>query len=44
MEIFYHGTSVLFKKFDLQHVLEGDNTITHGAGFYMTTGYKSADH
>ena len=44
METFYHGTSVLFKKFDVKHVLEGDNKIKHGAGFYLTTGYKRAAH
>ena len=44
METFYHGTSVLFKKFDIKHVLEGDNKIKHGAGFYLTTGYKRAAH
>ena len=44
METFYHGTSVLFKKFDIKHVLEGDNKMKHGAGFYLTTGYKRAAH
>ena len=44
MEIFYHGTSVLFKKFDIAHALEGDGKIKHGAGIYLTTGYKRAAH
>lgn len=44
METFYHGTSVLFKEFDLDHSLEGDGKIKMGAGFYLTTGYKRAAH
>ena len=44
METFYHGTSVLFKKFNLDHALEGDGKIKMGAGFYLTTGYKRAAH
>ena len=44
METFYHGTSVLFKKFDIAHALEGDGKIKMGAGFYLTTGYKRAAH
>ena len=44
METFYHGTSVLFKKFDIAHALEGDGKIKHGAGIYLTTGYKRAAH
>lgn len=41
---FYHGTSVLFKHFDIDHALEGDGKIKHGAGIYLTTGYKRAAH
>ena len=41
---FYHGTSVLFKHFDNDHALEGDGKIKHGAGIYLTTGYKRAAH
>ena len=44
METFYHGTSKLFPKFDLDHALEGDGKIKMGAGFYLTTGYKRAAH
>ena len=44
METFYHGTSKLFSKFDLDHALEGDGKIKMGAGFYLTTGYKRAAH
>lgn len=41
---FYHGTSVLFKHFDNDHALEGDGKIKHGAGIYLTTGYRRAGH
>ena len=44
METYYHGTSKLFPKFDLDHALEGDGKIKMGAGFYLTTGYKRAAH
>lgn len=44
MMTFYHGTSVLFKHFDIDHALEGDGKIKHGAGIYLTTGYKRAAH
>jgi hypothetical protein len=44
MMTFYHGTSVLFKHFDNDHTLEGDGKIKHGAGIYLTTGYKRAAH
>ena len=44
METFYHGTSKLFPKFELDHALEGDGKIKMGAGFYLTTGYKRAAH
>ena len=44
METFYHGTSKLFPKFDLDNALEGDGKIKMGAGFYLTTGYKRAAH
>ena len=27
MAIFYHGSSVLFSKFDLAHALEGDGKV-----------------
>ena len=44
MQTFYHGTSVLFDHFDLAHALEGDGKIKHGAGLYLTTGYRRAAH
>ena len=30
MESFFHGTSVLFKKFDIAHALEGDGKAKFG--------------
>lgn len=32
MAIFYHGSSVLFTRFDLSHVLEGDGKVKFGYG------------
>ena len=42
METFYHGTSVLFKKFDIAHALEGDGKAKFGFGAYVTEVYTSA--
>ena len=44
METFYHGTSVLFKKFDIAHALEGDGKAKFGFGTYVTEVYTSAAH
>ena len=44
METFYHGTSVLFKEFDLGHALEGDGKVKFGFGVYVTEAYTSAAH
>ena len=44
MQIFYHGSSVLFPKFDLTHVLEGDGKVKFGYGVYLTSSFKSAAH
>lgn len=44
MAIFYHGSSVLFPKFDLAHVLEGDGKVKFGYGVYLTSSFKSAAH
>lgn len=44
METFYHGTSVLFPKFDLSHALEGDGKVKFGYGVYVTSHYRSAAH
>ena len=38
--IFYHGSSVLFPKFDLSHV-EGDGKVKFGYGVYLTSSFKS---
>ena len=44
METFYHGTSVLFKQFDIAHALEGDGKAKFGFGTYVTESYTSAAH
>ncbi len=44
MQTFYHGTSVLFKQFDLSHALEGDGKAKFGFGIYVTEAYTSAAH
>lgn len=44
MGTFYHGTSVLFKAFDLGHALEGDGKVKFGFGVYVTEAYTSAAH
>lgn len=44
MVIYYHGSSVLFPKFDLSHVLEGDGKVKFGFGVYLTSNFKSAAH
>lgn len=44
METFYHGTTVLFKHFDLAHALEGDGKAKYGFGSYVTEVYTSAAH
>lgn len=44
MAIFYHGSSVLFPRFDLSHVLEGDGKVKFGYGVYLTSSFKSAAH
>ena len=44
METFYHGSSVLFKEFDLSHALEGDGKVKFGYGVYVTSQYRSAVH
>ena len=44
MEIFYHGTSMLFKKFDISHALEGEGKAKFGFGTYVTESYTSAAH
>ena len=44
MEILFHGTSLLFKKFDIAHALEGDGKAKFGFGTYVTESYTSAAH
>lgn len=43
-EIFYHGSGRLFRKFDLNHALEGDGKVKFGFGVYVTSSYVSAAH
>lgn len=43
-ETFYHGSSALFKEFDLSHILEGDGKVKFGYGIYVTSQYRSAAH
>lgn len=42
MGIYYHGTARLFKKYDLNHALEGDGKVKFGYGVYVTQTYRSA--
>ncbi len=44
MAIFYHGSSALFKKIDLAHVLTGAAKVKFGYGVYLTSSFKSAAH
>ena len=44
METFYHGTTKLFKEFDLSHALEGDGKAKFGFGTYVTEVYTTAAH
>ena len=42
METCYHGTPMLFKKFDLAHALEGDGKNKFGIGTNVTEVYTTA--
>lgn len=44
MSTYYHGSSVLFEKFDLSHATEGDGKVKFGYGVYVTSKYESAAH
>lgn len=44
MAIYYHGSSALFSRFDLKHVLTGAAKIKFGFGVYLTSSFKSAAH
>lgn len=44
MQTFFHGSSVLFSKFDLAHALEGDGKVKFGYGVYVSSHYRSAAH
>lgn len=43
-ETFYHGSTVLFKSFNLNHALEGAGKVKFGYGVYITSHYSSAAH
>ena len=44
MATFYHGSSVLFDTFSLDHALEGDGKVKFGWGVYVTEKYNTAAH
>ena len=44
MALYYHGSSALFKKLDLAHVLTGAAKVKFGYGVYLTSSFKSAAH
>lgn len=44
MATYYHGSSALFKEFDLSHVLSGAAKVKFGYGVYLTSSFKSAAH
>lgn len=43
-EIFYHGSSKLFHKFDLDYALQGTGKVKFGFGLYVTSSFTSAAH
>jgi hypothetical protein len=44
MAIYYHGSSVLFDRFDLAHSFEGAGRAKFGFGVYVTEEYTTAAH
>ena len=42
--LYYHGSSALFNRFDLAHVLTGASKVKFGYGVYLTSSFKSAAH
>jgi predicted NAD-dependent protein-ADP-ribosyltransferase YbiA (DUF1768 family) len=44
MNEYFHGSSVLFDKFDLNHALDGDGKCKFGYGVYVTPMYQTAVH
>ena len=44
MDIYYHGSSALFNRFDLSHVLTGAAKVKFGFGVYLTSSFRSAAH
>jgi hypothetical protein len=43
MQTFYHGSSVLFSRFDLSYALEDDGKVKSGYGVYVTSRYRSCN-
>ena len=41
---YYHGSSALFNRFDLTHILTGASKVKFGYGVYLTSSFKSAAH
>ena len=44
MDMYYHGSSALFNRFDLSHVLTGAAKVKFGFGVYLTSSFRSAAH
>lgn len=44
MAIYFHGSSVLFDRFDLSHSFEGAGRAKFGFGVYVTEEYATAAH
>lgn len=44
MAIYYHGSAVLFERFDLSLALSGAGKVKFGYGVYLTSSFKSAAH
>ena len=42
METFYHGTYLLFDRFDIAHLGEGEGKSKFGQGIYITSNYATA--
>lgn len=43
MQTIYHGSSILFSKFDLSHALEDDGKVKSGYGVYVISHYRSCN-
>lgn len=43
-DIYYHGSGLLFDRFDLGHNLVGSGRMKFGYGIYLTSSFSSAAH